>query len=71
MQRLFLEEIRRRGRIHELSLIARYRLKAGGLTDDLRLGWEMLRRGKLRLLPPKGGPDLAEVRRLFPGGPRP
>jgi heterodisulfide reductase subunit C len=65
MQRLFLEDVARRGRVHELGLIGRYRLAAGGLTDDLTLGWQMLRRGKLRLLPPRPVKGLAEVRRLL------
>jgi heterodisulfide reductase subunit C len=47
----FLAAIRDNGRIHELGLIARQKLRNGELLKDLRLGWEMLRRGKLRLLP--------------------
>lgn len=65
MQRLFLEDVARRGRVHELSLIARYKLVSGGLADDLALGWQMLRRGKLRLLPPRRIKGRDEVRRLL------
>jgi heterodisulfide reductase subunit C len=66
MPRLFLEEVRRRGRVHELSLIMNYKRKTGGLTRDLALGWRMLAKGRLRLLPPRGG-AASEVRRLFEG----
>lgn len=47
----FLSAIRRRGRVHELGMLARFRMKAGDLFKDAGLGWEMFKRGKLRLLP--------------------
>lgn len=47
----FLSDIRRSGRVHELGMLARFRMKTGNLFGDAALGWEMLRRGKLRLLP--------------------
>ncbi|MBU2438499.1 MAG: heterodisulfide reductase subunit C, partial [Acidobacteria bacterium] len=42
-----------RGRMHELSLILGIRLKSGGLFNDMKLGIEMFRRGKLSLFPKK------------------
>ncbi len=46
-----LEEIKSRGRIHELSLIARYKRKSGKWFDDFKVGWQMFTRGKLKLWP--------------------
>jgi len=47
----FLQSIRTFGRVHELSLMALYKLAAKKYLDDLQLGWKMFARGKLRLLP--------------------
>jgi heterodisulfide reductase subunit C len=54
--RLFLDEVLARGRVFEGSLLARYLLKTGGLfgseaRDNARLGWEMFKRGRIKLLP--------------------
>jgi len=48
---VFLDSIRRHGRVFELGMIARYKLASGQLTADMKLGWEMFRRGKLKFLP--------------------
>jgi heterodisulfide reductase subunit C len=54
---VFLDEIRKKGRIHELSLILDLKRRTGGLfqldTDEIRLGIEMFRHGKLKILPTK------------------
>jgi len=47
----FLDSIRRHGRVHELSMMASYKMKTGKLFDDFKLGWKMFTRGKLKLLP--------------------
>ena len=47
----FLQSIQTFGRVHELSLMARYKLAAKKYRDDAGLGWKMFARGKLRLLP--------------------
>ncbi|MBI3945103.1 MAG: 4Fe-4S dicluster domain-containing protein [Armatimonadetes bacterium] len=47
----FLAEIRARGRVHEMFLVARHKLRTRNWTRDVALGWEMFRRGKLKLLP--------------------
>ena len=55
----FLKEIQKRGRIHELSLLLRYKLKTGDLfsyekmREEAPLGLKMLLKGKLRVLPQK------------------
>ena len=69
----FLASIKKRGRVHELEMIRKYTLKrghflekfkSGELIRDVRLGWEMFKRGKLRLLPQKMR-GKSEVRGLF------
>jgi heterodisulfide reductase subunit C2 len=47
----FLESIRAHGRVHELGLMARYKMKTGKFMDDFKLGWKMFLKGKLRLFP--------------------
>jgi heterodisulfide reductase subunit C len=60
----FLDSIRTYGRVHELSMMARYKIKSGKLWDDLKLGWKMFTKGKLKLLP-SGIKRKREVRELF------
>lgn len=47
----FLSSIRTHGRVHELGLMMRYKMKTGKLRDDFKLGWKMFTKGKLRLFP--------------------
>ncbi len=61
--RAFVKSIRR-GRIHELSLIARYKITTGKFTDDMKIGMEMFKRGRIKLLPRKVA-DSYEVKSLF------
>lgn len=49
--KVFLNSIRAHGRVHELSMIARYKMAAGRYLDDMKLGWTMFMKGKLRLIP--------------------
>jgi heterodisulfide reductase subunit C len=49
--RAFLGDIRTFGRIHELSMMATYKMATKTYFDDMLLGWRMFSRGKLRLLP--------------------
>ncbi|MBU1475673.1 MAG: 4Fe-4S dicluster domain-containing protein [Acidobacteria bacterium] len=53
LHKSFLAGVQKRGRMHELSLILGIRLKSGGLFNDMKLGIEMFRRGKLSLFPKK------------------
>jgi len=46
-----LQNIRLFGRMYELGLIAQLKLSTGHLLKDLDLGGQMLKKGKLRLLP--------------------
>ncbi|MFC1916764.1 heterodisulfide reductase, partial [Chloroflexota bacterium] len=66
----FLNDIKGKGRIHELSLILRYTLASGDifkfkkLFKDMILGLKMFRRGKLAILPRKiRGAE--EIKRIF------
>ncbi len=47
----FLDSIRSHGRIYELGMMGRYKINTGKFFDDLKLGWKMLVRRKLKLLP--------------------
>jgi hypothetical protein len=49
--RLFLAEIRRHGRVHELGMIGKYKLLSGQWLSDIPMGIGMLLKGKLRILP--------------------
>ena len=61
---LFLRSIRSNGRVFEFGLIGIFKLRTGRLFDDIRVGWRMLRKGKLSLLPHRiGGRD--KVRQIF------
>ncbi|MDY6844813.1 MAG: 4Fe-4S dicluster domain-containing protein [Thermodesulfobacteriota bacterium] len=60
----FMDAIRKNGRIHELGMIAAYKMKSRKFFDDMRLGWEMLKRGKLKLISHKIKEE-KEIKRLF------
>jgi heterodisulfide reductase subunit C len=47
----FLDEIRRRGRLHEVSFINRYKWRSGHWLQDARLGAALFLRGKLKMWP--------------------
>ncbi len=49
--RAFLDTIRGHGRLYELGLIARYKLKTGHLLQDVAVAPSMLAKGKIGLLP--------------------
>lgn len=69
----FLNSIRKRGKVHELTMIERYNRKSGELKEkiktgewknDVKLGMKLFIRGKLKLLPSRCG-GFKEVRKLF------
>jgi len=60
----FLQSIKSRGRIHELSLIALLKSKTKDFFKDAGLGWKMFRKGKIRLLPSRFGGG-KEIQRIF------
>jgi len=62
--KVFLAAIERRGRVHEVEMLARYKLSTGRLFSDLALGAKMFAKGKLGLMPSRIK-DTDEVRRIF------
>ncbi len=60
----FLGSIRAFGRVHELSLMARYKVAAKRYLDDMGLGWKMFAKGKLRLRPARVR-ERKEITRIF------
>lgn len=62
--RIFLQEVRARGRVHEAKLMAKYKLKSGQFFTDLDLGLQMFKKGKLPLIP-RGIKNKKEVRDIF------
>lgn len=69
----FLASIKKRGRVHELSLLGNYSLKSGDLGEklktgewknDLKLGIKMFLRGKFKILPPKCE-GVKELQKIF------
>jgi len=60
---VFLDTIKATGRIHELSLILRFKLKTRDFLKDAALGWEMFRRGKIKMLPQSftGSREIKEI----------
>ena len=59
---VFLEEISRRGRVSELSLMARFKMKTRDLTSDLATGMRLFLKGRLKLLTP-GVRGLSEIKK--------
>lgn len=64
---VFLDTIRSKGRIHELSLILQFKSKTKDFFKDAALGWKMYRKGKIKLLPSKfgGGKEIQEIFKGF------
>lgn len=65
----FLEEIRRRGRVHELAMLWRFKTKTGDLFKDAALGLQMFAKGKIKLLPP-GKTGRGVMKDIFAGSNR-
>jgi len=64
LHRAFLDSIRLWGRVHELSMLAQYKLTSLALFSDLDLGLDMFLKGKIHPLPRRIR-GVAEVRKLF------
>jgi len=47
----FLKTIRMFGRVHELTLIGMYKMRTKTFLNDMKLGLEMFRKGKIHLFP--------------------
>ncbi len=64
LHRAFVDAIRRLGRVHEVSMLAEYKLRSADWWSDLGLGLRMFRHGKLKLIPSRVA-RLKEVRALL------
>lgn len=62
--KIFLDSIKRHGRVHELGLVIRYNMASRQPTKDAHLGPLMLGKGKLSLLAHKIR-ELPAVRQIF------
>lgn len=60
----FLKTIRTFGRVHELTLIGLYKWKTKTFFDDMELGMQMFRKGKMHLMPHRSA-NLREVKEVF------
>jgi heterodisulfide reductase subunit C len=60
----FLNAVRRRGRVHELSLMASFKLRTGRLLEDTDKAPMMLKKGKLPLFGGRAG-KRSERKELF------
>ena len=67
---VFLDTIKSKGRIHELSLILQFKTKTKDFFKDASLGWKMYRKGKIKLFPSKfgGGREIKEIFNSFEKG---
>lgn len=62
-----LDSVTRYGRLNELDMMMRYKIRVGGIFENAKLGIAMMRRGKLKLLPAKvREPD--ELKQLVKSG---
>ena len=64
LHRQFLASIRLFGRVHELSMLALYKVLSGDLFTDLDLGVRMLVKGKIPILPGRIR-RIKDIRSLF------
>lgn len=60
----FLENIEKGGRLHEMGMVASYKMKTGNWLQDIGLSQSMMRKGKLHLFAKKIEGHKA-IRRLF------
>src|SRR5512139_2661709 len=69
---VFLDTIKSKGRIHELSLILQLKSKTKDFFKDAGLGLKMFRKGKIKLLPSRfgGGKEIQELFNRFEKGAR-
>ena len=60
----FLDSIRRHGRLFEMGMVGRYKLKSFDFFGGAKIGMEMVKKGKLKFLP-SGIQGKREIRRMF------
>ena len=67
---VFLDTIKSRGRVHELSLILLLKSRTKDFFKDAGLGWKMFLKGKIKLLPSRfaAGKEIQEIFNTFERG---
>jgi heterodisulfide reductase subunit C len=60
----FMKTIKTFGRVNELYLIGKYKMKTKTFFNDMALGWKMFRKGKIHLIPHKAE-NIGEVQDVF------
>jgi heterodisulfide reductase subunit C len=60
----FLKTVRMFGRVHELTLIGLYKMKTGTYFNDMKLGMNMFKKGRIHIMPRKSK-RRSEVKDIF------
>jgi heterodisulfide reductase subunit C2 len=61
---IFMKTIRMFGRVHELSLIGLYKMKTKTYFNDMELGMQMFKKGRIHIMPHRSS-HLSEVKEVF------
>ncbi len=61
---VFSESIRKNGRIFELGMISKYKVKTGNIFPNSKMGMGLIKRGKLKLFP-TSVKNNKEIERMF------
>lgn len=64
LHKSFLNSIKHHGRVFEMGMIAGYKFRSGDLFSDLGMGFQMMKRGKIKFFPHRIK-DTSEVRAMF------
>jgi heterodisulfide reductase subunit C len=64
--KIFLEEVRKRGRIYELGLGLKYKLRSRTIFQDFLTGMRLLWKGRFKLLPDRVR-GISELRKIMGG----
>lgn len=65
--RSFMDSVKMTGRLYDLGMIGLYKIRTGTYTEDMGLGIEMLKRGKLKFLPQRVK-NMDQVKAIFRKG---
>jgi heterodisulfide reductase subunit C2 len=60
----FMRNVKTFGRVHELSLIGIYKMKTGTYFNDMELGMQMFKKGKIHILPHSSS-RISDVKAVF------
>ena len=60
----FVESIKQFGRVHEATMLLKYKIKSKKFTDDLDVGLKLFLKGKIPILPKKSK-NLAKIKEIF------